>query len=99
MLPGVKMSFSECVHDFFAFNQFGTTIYNIMLKLSADDPACRAWFRKTMHGDGVQADGSASYRLRAARTWSCSAPIRPMPAASRASRRSERGTRTGRYSC
>jgi cytochrome P450 len=52
------------VHDFFAFNQFGTTIYNIMLKLSskAGDPACKAWFRKTMHAG--RADGPAFTALR-----------------------------------
>lgn len=48
---------SECVHDFFAFNQFGTTIYNVMLKLSANagDPHCKTWFRKAMQGE--QTDG------------------------------------------
>jgi cytochrome P450 len=48
---------SECVHDFFAFNQFGTTIDNIMLKLSANagDPHCKTWFRKAMQGE--QTDG------------------------------------------
>jgi hypothetical protein len=44
---------SECVHDFFAFNQFGTTIYNIMLKLSANagDDHCKTWFRKTTQSE------------------------------------------------
>jgi cytochrome P450 len=52
---------AECVHDFFAFNQFGTTIYNIMLKLSANagDPACKASFRETMHRNGGRTDGPA----------------------------------------
>src|SRR4029077_16071997 len=41
---------SECIHDFFAFGQWGTTIYNIMQKLSmsSGDPETRAWFKKTM---------------------------------------------------
>jgi hypothetical protein len=44
---------SECVHDLFAFNQWGTTIYNVMRKLStnAGDPASKTWFRKTMQGE------------------------------------------------
>jgi hypothetical protein len=52
---------SECVHDFFAFNQFGTTIYNVMRKLGANvgDPAIKTWFRKTMQADGEQAGGVA----------------------------------------
>jgi cytochrome P450 len=52
---------SECVHDFFAFNQWGTTIYNIMLKLSANagDPEIGTWFAKTMQADFDQADGGA----------------------------------------
>jgi cytochrome P450 len=48
---------SECVHDFFAFNQWGTMIYNVMQKLSAEPGDCRTWFRKTMQGE--QADGCA----------------------------------------
>ncbi|MFZ0836088.1 MAG: hypothetical protein WAM77_01430 [Xanthobacteraceae bacterium] len=50
---------SECVHDFFAFNQWGTMIYNVVRKLSADagDPDCKTWFRNTMQGE--QSDGCA----------------------------------------
>ena len=52
---------SECVHDFFAFNQWGTTTYNVMRKLSTNvgDPDIQTWFRKTMQDNGVQADGPA----------------------------------------
>ena len=51
---------SECVHDFFAFNQFGTTINGVMRKLSTNlgDPDCKNWFRKTMQGE--QMGGGAS---------------------------------------
>jgi cytochrome P450 len=51
---------AECVHDFFAFNQFGTTLYNVMLRLSANsgDSEIRAWFEKTMEGDCDVADGA-----------------------------------------
>jgi hypothetical protein len=52
---------SECVHDFFAFNQWGTTIYNVMRKLSTDvgDPDIKAWFRKAAPGNGEPASGPA----------------------------------------
>jgi cytochrome P450 len=52
---------SECVHDFFAFNQWGTTTYNVMRKLSTNvgEASCKSWFRKTMQDNGVQADGPA----------------------------------------
>jgi hypothetical protein len=50
---------SECIHDFFAFNQWGTTIYNIMQKLSmrSGDPETKAWFKQTMAGNYDEADG------------------------------------------
>jgi cytochrome P450 len=49
---------SECIHDFFAFGQWGTTIYNIMLKLSmsSGDPETRAWFKKTMESNFDEPD-------------------------------------------
>ena len=51
---------SECIHDFFAFSQWGTTIYNIMLKLSmsSGDPATKAWFKKTMESNFDEKDGT-----------------------------------------
>ena len=50
---------SECIHDFFAFSQLGTTIYNIMLKLSmsSGDPETKAWFKKTMESNFDDTDG------------------------------------------
>jgi cytochrome P450 len=52
---------SECVHDFFAFNQWGTMTYNVMRKLSTNvgEASCKSRFRKTMQDNGDQADGSA----------------------------------------
>jgi hypothetical protein len=50
---------SECIHDFFAYSQWGTTIYDIMLKLSmsSGDPATKAWFKKTMESNFDETDG------------------------------------------
>ena len=51
---------SECIHDLFAFAQWGTTTYNIMLKLSTNsgDPETKAWFKKTMEGNFDRKDGA-----------------------------------------
>ena len=51
---------AECVHDLFAFSQWGTTIYNIMSKLSnnSGDHELRCWFNGTMKTDFDRADGS-----------------------------------------
>jgi cytochrome P450 len=56
---------SECVHDFFAFNQWGTTIYNVVRKLStnAGDSDIKTWFRETMQAGGEQANGPADASL------------------------------------
>jgi hypothetical protein len=50
---------SECIHDFFALSQWGTTIYNIMLKLSmsSGEPSTKAWFKKTMESNFDETDG------------------------------------------
>jgi cytochrome P450 len=50
----------ECVHDLFAVSQWGTTLYNIMVKLGQDtgDPDARAWFDRTMAGAFDQTDGA-----------------------------------------
>jgi cytochrome P450 len=51
----------ECVHDLFAFSQWGTTIYNIMLKLAKNtgDPDIRNWFKKAMEGNFDQSGHAA----------------------------------------
>ena len=50
---------SECIHDFFAFNQWGTTIYNAMLKLSSNsgDPEVKSVFRAMMESDFDESEG------------------------------------------
>jgi cytochrome P450 len=55
----------ECIHNFFAVSEWGTTIYNIMLKLSQDtgDPDARAWFKKTMESNFDAASGAGFTRL------------------------------------
>jgi hypothetical protein len=47
-----KDAIAEVVHDLMAFNQWGSTIYKIMLKLAVEtgDPDIRSWFKKTMEG-------------------------------------------------
>ncbi|MCD0502433.1 hypothetical protein [Bordetella petrii] len=51
----------ECFHNFVAFSQWGNTLYNIMVKLSRDagDADTRAWFKKTMEGNGAGAKDAA----------------------------------------
>jgi cytochrome P450 len=51
----------ECLHNFLAVSQWGSTIYNIMLKLgkNTSDPEARDWFNRTMEGNFDQADGAA----------------------------------------
>lgn len=43
----------ESFHNFVALSQWGNTIYNMMVRLSADrgDPTIRDWFRKTMESN------------------------------------------------
>lgn len=43
----------ECFHNMVAFNQWGYTLYLVMLKLAkhTGDPDIRAWFRRTMEGN------------------------------------------------
>ena len=50
---------SECIHDFFAFNQWGTTIYHVMLKLSSNsgDPDVKSAFKATMESDFDEREG------------------------------------------
>jgi hypothetical protein len=50
----------ECLHNMVAFNQWGYTLYLIMLKLSKNtgNPDVRGWFKKTMEGDFDQSDGA-----------------------------------------
>jgi len=51
----------ECFHNFFAFSQWGKTIYHIMLKLGKNtgDPDARDWFNRIMESNFDQADGTA----------------------------------------
>jgi cytochrome P450 len=53
----------ECFHNFVAFSQWGNSLYNIMLRLSAStgDPYIREAFTKTMEGAFDNGDG-ASFR-------------------------------------
>jgi hypothetical protein len=50
----------ECLHNFLAVSQWGSTMYNIMLKLGKDtgDPDVRAWFKKTMESNFDEANGA-----------------------------------------
>ena len=56
-----KDAIAEVVHDLMAFNQWGSTIYKIMLKLAVEtgDPDIRSWFKKTMEGRYDDASGGA----------------------------------------
>lgn len=56
-----KDAIFECVHDLFAFSQWGKTIYSIMLRLAnnAGDPDVRNWFKRTMEGKFDEARDSA----------------------------------------
>src|ERR1700729_2419420 len=47
-----KDAIAEVVHDLMAFNQWGSTIYKIVLKLAVEtgDLDIRSWFKKTMEG-------------------------------------------------
>jgi cytochrome P450 len=51
----------ECVHGFFAFSQWGKTIYKIMLKLAknAGDQNVRNWFKRTMESNFDEARHAA----------------------------------------
>ncbi|CNF20138.1 twin-arginine translocation signal domain-containing protein [Yersinia nurmii] len=51
----------ECFHNFVAFNQWGKTLYGIMMNLSENngDPAVKAAFKKTMSGDYHHAKDAA----------------------------------------
>jgi cytochrome P450 len=54
-----KDAIAEVVHDLMAFNQWGSTIYLIMLKLAVEtgDLDIRSWFKKTMEGRYDDASG------------------------------------------
>jgi hypothetical protein len=56
-----KDAIAEVVHDLMAFNQWGSTIHKIMLKLAVEtgDPDIRSWFKKTMEGRYDDASGGA----------------------------------------
>jgi hypothetical protein len=56
----------ECFHNFAALSQWGTTIYNIMLKREKNtgDPAVKSWFKKTMEGDPDNAGPGAFTSLQ-----------------------------------
>jgi hypothetical protein len=56
-----KDAIAEVVHDLMAFDQWGSTIYKIMLKLAVEtgDPDIRSWFKKTMEGRYDDASGGA----------------------------------------
>jgi hypothetical protein len=56
-----KDAIAEVVHDLMAFNQWGSTIYKIMLKLAVEtgDLDIRSWFKKTMEGGYDDASGGA----------------------------------------
>jgi hypothetical protein len=51
----------ECLHNMLAFNQWGYTLYLVMLKLgkSTGDPNVRAWFKRTMECNFDQAGDAA----------------------------------------
>jgi cytochrome P450 len=51
----------ECFHNMVAFNQWGYTLYLVMLRLGKNtgDPDVRAWFKKTMESNFDQARDGA----------------------------------------
>src|ERR1700730_5194249 len=55
----------ECFHNFLAFSQWGTTLYNMMARLEATngDPAVRSCFEKTMKSSSDETDHSTFSRL------------------------------------
>lgn len=55
----------ECFHNFLAFSQWGTTLYNIMAHLEAThgDLAVRSWFDRTMKSGPDETDHSPFSRL------------------------------------
>jgi cytochrome P450 len=55
----------ECFHNFLAFSQWGTTLYNIMARLEAThgDPVMRSWFERVMKSGPDETDTSAFSRL------------------------------------